>query len=135
MHSKLLSQMVMVLMASSGVLAHMEMLKPFPILSKNDPKNAGKQDIDYSMTRPLASEGGVSDYPCFGYTTKEAHSVETYAAGQTYQLQYVPSRLPPTHPIIADQKTESAVPLPTTVALASCRSPTTTAQASRSSSP
>ena len=93
MPSKLLSQMVMVLMASSGVLAHMELMKPFPILSKRDPKNAGKQDIDYTMTRPLANaeEGGAPDYPCFGYHTKEAHSVETYAAGQTYEMQYVPS--------------------------------------------
>ena len=45
---------------------HMQLLSPPGINSKYDPQTP-QDDIDYSMTDPLFSDG--SNYPCKGYNT------------------------------------------------------------------
>lgn len=76
-------------LAASSALAHMEMSFPAPFRSKFNP-NAGS-NIDYSMTAPLKADG--SDYPCKGYQsdfgTSAGKSTATFAAGTTNNITIV----------------------------------------------
>lgn len=65
--------------------AHMQMSWPPPFRSMFNPYT---EDIDYSMTSPLSSDG--SDYPCKSYLqlfdTRQGQSVVTWQPGQTYNF-------------------------------------------------
>lgn len=54
---------VLALAASPLVSAHLEMMSPFPLHSKFNPKTL-EAFKDYSMTAPLATDG--SQFPCKG---------------------------------------------------------------------
>jgi hypothetical protein len=52
----MLSKVVMSLLTVSLAAAHMEMSWPYPLRSRFDPQ-VPEEDIDYSMTSPLNSDG------------------------------------------------------------------------------
>lgn len=63
-------------------IAHMEVIKPYPIRSPVDPDVQNK-DYDYKV--PLAGDG--SNYPCKLYHNDSPQvSKATYTAGQSYQM-------------------------------------------------
>ncbi|KAL9619990.1 MAG: hypothetical protein Q9160_005459 [Pyrenula sp. 1 TL-2023] len=63
-------------------MAHMEVIKPYPIRSPVDPDVQNK-DYDYKV--PLAGDG--SNYPCKLYHNDSPQvSKATYTAGQSYQM-------------------------------------------------
>lgn len=63
-------------------MAHVELIKPYPIRSKENPAN---KNVDYSMKMSLLTDG--SNYPCKGYNSDEFVAVETYVAGETYEAK------------------------------------------------
>lgn len=69
-----------------GSSAHMSMIYPAALKSKNNP-HAG-YDIDYSITSPLSADG--SNFPCKGYLsllgTPQGKSVATWNAGGSYNF-------------------------------------------------
>ena len=65
-------------------LCHMQMSWPYPLRSSFNPANS-YEDIDYSMTSPLNSDG--SNFPCKGYQNdRPIQMTVTYAAGSTYNM-------------------------------------------------
>jgi hypothetical protein len=68
--------------------AHMQMSYPPPLKSKSNPHT---NDIDYSMTSPLSTDG--SNFPCKGYlsllNTPQGESVASWSAGETYNFTIV----------------------------------------------
>ncbi|KAF7177584.1 hypothetical protein CNMCM7691_005913 [Aspergillus felis] len=78
------SKVVLGLLAVSLAAAHMEMSWPYPLRSRFDPQ-VPEEDIDYSMTSPLDSDG--SNFPCKGYQTNTPwRATAAYTAGQTYNM-------------------------------------------------
>lgn len=72
-----------------AVSAHMEMTQPPALNSKANPHSAQNQ-IDYSMTSPLVSDG--SNFPCKGYLAAgkaDQTSVATWTAGSKQTVKYV----------------------------------------------
>ncbi|KAL1957761.1 hypothetical protein VTO42DRAFT_5605 [Malbranchea cinnamomea] len=68
----------------ASALAHMEMRDPYPFRSKFNPDNS-PDEIDYSMTNPLATDG--SNFPCKGYHDDGIEGVTaTYDAGGSYSI-------------------------------------------------
>ncbi|KAH1354797.1 hypothetical protein KXW28_004200 [Aspergillus fumigatus] len=80
----MLSKVVMGLLTASLAAAHMEMSWPYPLRSRFDTQ-VPEEDIDYSMTSPLNSDG--SNFPCKGYQTNTPwRATAQYTAGQTYNM-------------------------------------------------
>lgn len=78
------------LLLISPTTAHMALLDPPPINSKDNPySEPGKTDYDYSA--PLSPSG--SNYPCRGHLkdlgTPRGRSVRSYAPGGTYTMRYL----------------------------------------------
>lgn len=65
----MLSKVVMGLLTASLAAAHMEMSWPYPLRSRFDPQ-VPEEDIDYSMTSPLNSDGAS---PLSHYHNESAH--------------------------------------------------------------
>lgn len=73
-----------VLLLVPSVVAHMELSWPYPLHSKFDPANHGSDQIDWSMTSPLAADG--SDFPCKGYQNGPLRTTASYTPGQQYNI-------------------------------------------------
>src|ERR1700761_1563270 len=72
------------LLCVQQVVAHMEMLHPFPMHSQYDP-DVPVDDKDYNLKSPLNADG--SNYPCRGYQNERPITTKaTYVAGGTYEL-------------------------------------------------
>jgi hypothetical protein len=69
-------------MFSFTALSHMEMVKPLPIRS---PENPHTPNPDYDYVSPLDPSG--SNYPCKGYHTDPFNIAAEYQAGQQYSMQ------------------------------------------------
>lgn len=67
---------------SLQAMGHMEMVKPLPIRSPEDPKATNP---DYDYVSPLEPDG--SNYPCKGYQTDEFRATAEYQAGQSYDMK------------------------------------------------
>ncbi|WPH04096.1 Hypothetical protein R9X50_00698100 [Acrodontium crateriforme] len=67
-----------------SAVAHMELSWPYPLHSKFDPVNHGSDQIDWSMTSPLAADG--SDFPCKGYQNGPLRTTAMYTPGQQYNI-------------------------------------------------
>lgn len=66
--------------------AHIEMVNPYAIRSKNNPANTANGLADYNMKSPLLADG--SNFPCKGYQNdRPIAPVATYSAGSNYTLQ------------------------------------------------
>ena len=65
---------------------HMQMTWPYPFKSASNPAN-NYQNIDYSMTSPLATDG--SDYPCKNYHTSLSSTPisDTLTPGRPYTIR------------------------------------------------
>ncbi|KAB8274605.1 hypothetical protein BDV30DRAFT_248416 [Aspergillus minisclerotigenes] len=73
---------------ASTALAHMEMIRPFPLKSQFDPKNDWS-NIDYDNTSPLEPSG--SNFPCRGHhKTTHWRTVANYTAGQADYMKLAP---------------------------------------------
>ncbi|GAB1198533.1 hypothetical protein BDV32DRAFT_151258 [Aspergillus pseudonomiae] len=73
---------------ASTALAHMEMIRPFPLKSQFDPKNDWS-NIDYDNTSPLEPNG--SNFPCRGHHKNAAwRTVANYTAGQSDYMKLAP---------------------------------------------
>ncbi|KAE8337317.1 hypothetical protein BDV24DRAFT_154499 [Aspergillus arachidicola] len=73
---------------ASTALAHMEMIRPFPLKSQFDPQNDWS-NIDYDNTSPLEPDG--SNFPCRGHhKTTQWRTVANYTAGQADYMKLAP---------------------------------------------
>ncbi|KAB8204187.1 hypothetical protein P875_00117203 [Aspergillus parasiticus SU-1] len=73
---------------ASTALAHMEMIRPFPLKSQFDPNNDWS-NIDYDNTSPLEPSG--SNFPCRGHhKTTHWRTVANYTAGQADYMKLAP---------------------------------------------
>ncbi|KAF7626484.1 hypothetical protein F9C07_12451 [Aspergillus flavus] len=73
---------------ASTALAHMEMIRPFPLKSQFDPNNDWS-NIDYDNTSPLEPSG--SNFPCRGHhKTTNWRTVANYTAGQADYMKLAP---------------------------------------------
>jgi hypothetical protein len=77
--------LAMILLNIQQVIAHMEMLTPFPMRSQYDPA-VSVANKDYNLKAPLNADG--SNFPCRGYQNERPiASKATYTAGSTYNMQ------------------------------------------------